>query len=49
VLTGLLYVDPLATDLHSALNTTARPLNALAAPELCPGTGVLARINASLR
>src|SRR5215204_1092746 len=29
VLTGLLYVDPLATDLHSALNTTARPLNTL--------------------
>ncbi|MDB5957788.1 2-oxoacid:ferredoxin oxidoreductase subunit beta [Ramlibacter sp.] len=49
VLTGLLYVDPLATDLHSALNTTARPLNTLQAPELCPGTGVLARINASLR
>jgi len=49
VLTGLLYVDPLATDLHTALNTTARPLNALEAPELCPGTGVLAKINASLR
>src|SRR5213596_2565262 len=27
VVTGLLYVDPLATDLHTALNTTARPLN----------------------
>jgi 2-oxoglutarate ferredoxin oxidoreductase subunit beta len=49
VLTGLLYVDPLATDLHSALNTAARPLNALEAPELCPGSGVLGRINASLR
>jgi 2-oxoglutarate ferredoxin oxidoreductase subunit beta len=49
VLTGLLYVDPLATDLHSALNTTARPLNALDAPQLCPGTGILERINASLR
>ena len=49
ILTGLLYVDPLATDLHTALNTTARPLNALDAPELCPGTGVLAKINASLR
>ena len=49
VLTGLLYVDPIATDLHTALNTTARPLNTLGAPELCPGTGVLAKINASLR
>lgn len=49
VLTGLLYVDPLATDLHTALNTTGRPLNTLAAAELCPGTGVLAKINSSLR
>lgn len=49
ILTGLLYVDPLATDLHTALNTTARPLNTLAAAELCPGAGVLAKINASLR
>jgi len=49
VLTGLLYVDPLATDLHTALNTTARPLNVLESPELCPGTGVLGKINASLR
>ena len=49
VLTGLLYVDPLATDLHTALNTSARPLNTLAAQELCPGAGVLAKINSSLR
>ncbi|MEJ5988666.1 2-oxoacid:ferredoxin oxidoreductase subunit beta [Ramlibacter sp. PS3R-8] len=49
VVTGLLYVDPLATDLHTALNTTARPLNALEAPSLCPGAAVLAKINHSLR
>jgi 2-oxoglutarate/2-oxoacid ferredoxin oxidoreductase subunit beta len=49
VLTGLLYVDPLATDLHSALNTTARPLNTLDAPVLCPGGPALDKINASLR
>ena len=49
VLTGLLYVDPLATDLHTALNTTARPLNTLEAPQLCPGASVLAKINTSLR
>jgi 2-oxoglutarate ferredoxin oxidoreductase subunit beta len=49
VLTGLLYVDPLATDLHSALNTIARPLNTLEAPHLCPGPSILEKINASLR
>jgi 2-oxoglutarate/2-oxoacid ferredoxin oxidoreductase subunit beta len=49
VLTGLLYVDPLATDLHSALNTTAKPLNTLDVPALCPGASALNKINASLR
>jgi 2-oxoglutarate ferredoxin oxidoreductase subunit beta len=49
IVTGLLYVDPLATDLHTALNTTARPLNELEAPQLCPGIPVLEKINASLR
>ena len=49
IATGLLYVDPQAADLHAALNTVRQPLNALNAPELCPGAGVLARINAGLR
>ena len=49
VVTGLLYVDPLATDLHTALNTTARPLNTLDATDLCPGAAALAKINHSLR
>jgi 2-oxoglutarate ferredoxin oxidoreductase subunit beta len=49
IVTGLLYVDPVATDLHTALNTTSRPLNALEAPQLCPGVSVLEKINASLR
>ncbi len=49
VVTGLLYVDPMATDLHTALNTTARPLNNLELPDLCPGRSALAKINASLR
>jgi 2-oxoglutarate ferredoxin oxidoreductase subunit beta len=49
VVTGLLYVDPLASDLHTALNTTAEPLNKLDAADLCPGSSVLAKINASLR
>jgi 2-oxoglutarate ferredoxin oxidoreductase subunit beta len=49
IVTGLLYVDPNATDLHTALNTSAKPLYALGAAELCPGAGALAKINASLR
>ena len=49
VVTGLLYVDPLATDLHTACNTSSKPLNALSAGELCPGRPALDKINASLR
>ncbi|HSV57486.1 MAG TPA: 2-oxoacid:ferredoxin oxidoreductase subunit beta [Variovorax sp.] len=49
VVTGLLFVDPVATDLHLTLNTAAQPLNALDAPELCPGSKALEKLNASLR
>jgi 2-oxoglutarate ferredoxin oxidoreductase subunit beta len=49
VVTGLLYVDPLATDLHTALNTSAVALNALEAAQLCPGVPALDKLNASLR
>jgi 2-oxoglutarate ferredoxin oxidoreductase subunit beta len=49
IVTGLLYVDPLATDLHTALNTIAQPLNTLGPAELCPGVKALERLNASLR
>ena len=49
VLTGLLYVDPLATDLHTAMNTSERPLNALDEAQLCPGAAALDKLNASLR
>jgi 2-oxoglutarate ferredoxin oxidoreductase subunit beta len=49
IVTGLLYVDPAALDLHSHLNTVESPLNALSEPELCPGAAMLERINASLR
>jgi 2-oxoglutarate ferredoxin oxidoreductase subunit beta len=49
VVTGLLYVDPLATDLHIALNTTHKPLNTLGAQQLCPGSKALEKINAALR
>ncbi len=37
VVTGLLYVDRKARDLHQHLNTVAAPFNALEAAELCPG------------
>ena len=49
VVTGLLYVDPEAEDLHAHLNTVAAPLNALEAKDLCPGQAALEKINASLR
>ena len=47
--TGLLYVDPDATDLHAALQTVAQPLKALDEAALCPGSAMLAKINAGLR
>ncbi len=49
VVTGLLYVDPEASDLHAALNTSATALNALGRAELCPGAQALAGLNAALR
>jgi len=49
VVTGLLYLDPSAADLHDSLNTPARPLNTLGEAELNPGAATLARINANLR
>jgi len=49
VVTGLLYVDPRAHDLHEHLETVEAPFNTLAERELCPGNAVLDRINASLR
>jgi 2-oxoglutarate/2-oxoacid ferredoxin oxidoreductase subunit beta len=49
VVTGLLYVDPEAQDLHRHLKTVETPFNALGERELCPGSAVLAKINAGLR
>ena len=49
VVTGLLYVDPLATDLHTMLNTVETPLHGLAEAQLCPGAAALEKLNASLR
>ena len=49
VLTGLLYLAPDAQDLHAHLNTYEVPFNKLAEKDLCPGAGMLEKINASLR
>jgi 2-oxoglutarate ferredoxin oxidoreductase subunit beta len=49
VVTGLLYLDPQAQDLHGHLETVAEPFNRLGAKALSPGSGVLAKINAALR
>jgi 2-oxoglutarate/2-oxoacid ferredoxin oxidoreductase subunit beta len=49
VVTGLLFVDPQPRDLHAALGTVAQPLNRLTEADLCPGAGVLERVNAGLR
>src|SRR5215813_1179903 len=49
VVTGVLYLDREAEDLHKHLNTTETPLNALSERDLCPGSTVLDKINAGLR
>ncbi len=48
ILTGLLYVDADAADLHEHLHTVEVPLNRLGEAELCPGAAALAKINAEL-
>jgi 2-oxoglutarate ferredoxin oxidoreductase subunit beta len=48
ILTGLLYVNASAEDLHEHLHTVDAPLNSLNAAELCPGAAMLAAINADL-
>jgi 2-oxoglutarate ferredoxin oxidoreductase subunit beta len=49
IVTGLLYVDAQAQDLHASLNTSLRPLNTLDETVLCPGAPALHKINAGLR
>jgi 2-oxoglutarate ferredoxin oxidoreductase subunit beta len=49
IVTGLLYIDPQADDLHRLLNTVDVPLNQLAEKELVPGAAALDKFNASLR
>ena len=49
VVTGLLYVHAESEDLHAHLNTVEVPFNTLGEKELCPGAGMLDKINATLR
>jgi 2-oxoglutarate ferredoxin oxidoreductase subunit beta len=49
IVTGLLYVEKDADDLHAHLHTVDTPLNALNEKELCPGQAALDKINAGMR
>ena len=49
VVTGLLFVDPDAGDLHSHLKTVPQAFNTLSEKDLCPGSAALQRINAGVR
>jgi 2-oxoglutarate ferredoxin oxidoreductase subunit beta len=49
IVTGLLYLNADADDLHAALNTVDIPLNELRDDDLVPGSAALAKFNASLR
>lgn len=49
IVTGLLYIDTEARELHDHLNTTETPLNALGESDLCPGAEALETVNAEYR
>ncbi|MFN2500483.1 MAG: 2-oxoacid:ferredoxin oxidoreductase subunit beta [Pyrinomonadaceae bacterium] len=49
ILTGLLYMNNDAPELHELLQTADRPLNALTKRDLCPGADILEQINARSR
>ncbi|HEY3813241.1 MAG TPA: 2-oxoacid:ferredoxin oxidoreductase subunit beta [Caulobacteraceae bacterium] len=49
IVTGLLFVDPEAEDLHEHLGTVTTPLNQLTDDDLIPGAAALDKINAGLR
>jgi 2-oxoglutarate/2-oxoacid ferredoxin oxidoreductase subunit beta len=49
VVTGLLYLQPDAADMHDMLDTVEAPLNALGDADLVPGSAALAEVNRSLR
>jgi 2-oxoglutarate ferredoxin oxidoreductase subunit beta len=49
LVTGLIYRDRAAADMHANLNTVDRPLNQLDEKTLCPGTKGLEQFNAAHR
>jgi 2-oxoglutarate/2-oxoacid ferredoxin oxidoreductase subunit beta len=49
IVTGLLYMERDSEDLHEHINSIEAPLNGLGEKDLCPGSAVLDKINASLR
>jgi 2-oxoglutarate ferredoxin oxidoreductase subunit beta len=49
LVTGLLYVDPNAREMHEHLQTVQTPLNRLGQADLCPGSSALEELNQSLR
>jgi 2-oxoglutarate ferredoxin oxidoreductase subunit beta len=49
VVTGLLYIDEQAQDLHANLGTVDVALNRLSERDLCPGSDALAQLNAEYR
>lgn len=49
VVTGLLYVDSEAGDMHDHINSVESAFNKLGSEQLCPGADVLEKLNASLR
>ena len=49
LVTGLIYLDPGARDMHANLNTALSPLNGLGAKDLCPGATGLEKFNAAHR
>ena len=49
IVTGLLYLDPEAQDLHDSLGTAKAPLNAMNEDVLCPGSKILDAVNESYR
>jgi 2-oxoglutarate ferredoxin oxidoreductase subunit beta len=49
LVTGLIYMDRHATDMHANLNTVDVPLNSLGEKDLSPGAKALDGFNASHR
>jgi 2-oxoglutarate ferredoxin oxidoreductase subunit beta len=49
LVTGLIYRDVAARDMHANLNTVDQPLNRLSERQLCPGSKGLDSFNASHR